>query len=569
MEAPKTQLAGPADPPTLTTEDIINAMKDQDESLPYENLFQTKKPAWFRSRLGESDERLLQACQQNMAVVVVLRGVVQQLFGSKQPNVDDRKRKREEDDLVQKIARVVHADRLPTLESMRDASASYSQFASLYPASPSRLWLDVIFRNAPPVQAPPKLKKKYKNEASMAQALCDSLQAYVKEGYYLLDTSKKTYLPASDSVQLKPHLSLSNQTVATPVTVKFVLEVKLKKKPSAADKRRILPRYEQFSNSKLGQLEKYAVHLADANAVAFQLVAMTDWQSIEFLALYIDRATRAVKVERSGVMDWDGLGGTYLSAVLSDPDMILEPLVLEQAIAQKNVRVGLPLYFGATSVVFSDDGDKTRVLKVTSTDALARHENTVLTGVAADAPHAVRVVKYQRSQLLLTPRGVPLNKWKGHVPVKVYHNIWRCLFHIHCMNYVHRDVRPVNIVICQGVGYLIDFGYAANLLAPTPAYAGTSRFASLNVLDELRKGNTNFVVHPDDDIQSLIFTIYAMRDPKACKLLYELGADQHHQIRKFWKERMALGVMQQLKPLHTARNGQQAWETLTRVLGPH
>lgn len=76
-----------------------------------------------------------------------------------------------------------------------------------------------------------------------------------------------------------------------------------------------------------------------------------------------------------------------------------------------------------------------------------------------------------------------------------------------CAGYVHRDVRPENIMMYNGRAVLLDWGFALPLDERGQAvakYEGTLSSASQAVLEALGRGETVVGVGPADDAESLV-----------------------------------------------------------------
>jgi len=74
---------------------------------------------------------------------------------------------------------------------------------------------------------------------------------------------------------------------------------------------------------------------------------------------------------------------------------------------------------------------------------------------------------------------------------------------LHENGYVHRDVRPANIMLDNNTLKLIDFGYASKA-GRECLFAGTITFASRAVLEKLASGAVAFTPQPSDDLESLV-----------------------------------------------------------------
>jgi serine/threonine protein kinase len=124
--------------------------------------------------------------------------------------------------------------------------------------------------------------------------------------------------------------------------------------------------------------------------------------------------------------------------------------------------------------------------------------------------YAPVVFQYTRFSLLVTrPIGTPLSQ--AEFP-RTEKNLWQVAVHvlralrsIHQAGFVHRDVKPSNLVWCDppynGARIvLIDFGVAEQV-GSTVGFAGTRLFASVPALQ-------NEPPAPSDDLESLLYTTW-------------------------------------------------------------
>ena len=82
---------------------------------------------------------------------------------------------------------------------------------------------------------------------------------------------------------------------------------------------------------------------------------------------------------------------------------------------------------------------------------------------------------------------------------------------IHKLGYVHRDVRPANLLMMNGEILLIDFGFAVKIKGGQGQYAGAYEFASPRVYQQLLAGEVHVHVEPADDLVSAHRTIQAFQ----------------------------------------------------------
>jgi len=115
-------------------------------------------------------------------------------------------------------------------------------------------------------------------------------------------------------------------------------------------------------------------------------------------------------------------------------------------------------------------------------------------GVARDLQLAIpTVVERTENMLLIEPVGVHFNcdLYDCHVA-----QIIQVLKVAHNAGYVHRDIRPENLLrVSNDRALVIDWGFAEKVDFKGP-YSGTLHFASDAVLDDLRSNKLVYKVSP-------------------------------------------------------------------------
>ena len=112
--------------------------------------------------------------------------------------------------------------------------------------------------------------------------------------------------------------------------------------------------------------------------------------------------------------------------------------------------------------------------------------------------------------------------------VKGLHGIIPVLKALHDLGYLHRDVRPSNILSipvekkCKTL--LIDFGFCTKITKEEP-YGGTLSTASQKILKQIKEGKKSIIADSSDDIESVVKTMFLLIFN--LKLINKLTLDYH------------------------------------------
>jgi hypothetical protein len=122
-------------------------------------------------------------------------------------------------------------------------------------------------------------------------------------------------------------------------------------------------------------------------------------------------------------------------------------------------------------------------------------------------------------------------------------------------NYVHRDVRPANIMVSQEPcvcnerqpkyhyhAVLIDWAFAIKAAAGPVAYQGTVSCASQNVLDQLSRGQSRVSLSFADDAESLVKALLRLSQPVGCIENAPNVQDNARRWANYWNSKSADSV---------------------------
>lgn len=195
---------------------------------------------------------------------------------------------------------------------------------------------------------------------------------------------------------------------------------------------------------------------------------------------------------------------------------------------------------GAHGQVWAVAEKPTWVVKRFTDSAAATAEKQALTtmhGVAG----VPTVVASSPCCLLMEPRGTDLRDALSKKEGEHYKSLlWTViaatvgtLQEAHSKSLVHRDVRATNIVIA-GLPILIDWASACHARVCLP-YSGTTHFASVAVLRQCADSAEGVTVGPEDDLESLVFTIAAQVNIDLFTELSRIRRDVPARIADFWE----------------------------------
>ncbi|PNH01064.1 hypothetical protein TSOC_013076 [Tetrabaena socialis] len=105
----------------------------------------------------------------------------------------------------------------------------------------------------------------------------------------------------------------------------------------------------------------------------------------------------------------------------------------------------------------------------------------------------------------------------------------------HELGYLHRDIRPNNLMLVGSVVYILDWGFACGVAEAEPAeHEGTIKYASDRVLLHLQ-ADQQFIFQPADDLESLVKSLFSLRHVQDTLLpLIATAKEDIEAIRGLW-----------------------------------
>jgi len=191
---------------------------------------------------------------------------------------------------------------------------------------------------------------------------------------------------------------------------------------------------------------------------------------------------------------------------------------------------------GATSQVYrASNGMVVKLLADRFAD-LCENEKHILQQLSkneAIQKYIPKVVEAANNALLMEPEGLPLT----HPTLAHWNQVLLILKELHAGGYVHRDIRPNNILIQAGTQdvLLIDFGFSVDAAKLVP-YCGTVHYASNSILEALSQEHQEIQCTPADDLVSLVHSAFSLHFPAFRSKLEKIAHYERQQIRRFWDE---------------------------------
>eukprot|EP01129_Flabellula_baltica_P008644 TRINITY_DN3458_c0_g1_i1.p1 TRINITY_DN3458_c0_g1~~TRINITY_DN3458_c0_g1_i1.p1 ORF type:complete len:566 (+),score=110.30 TRINITY_DN3458_c0_g1_i1:23-1720(+) len=223
-------------------------------------------------------------------------------------------------------------------------------------------------------------------------------------------------------------------------------------------------------------------------------------------------------------------------------------------------QVGELLGIGASSLVFqvTKEGEE-YALKTLIHPNDYETEMDVLLRAKVDKPKGIIVLDGDTTTedgvykgALIHPVGKTVTTIRRH-NFHMVHNLIQGISWLHSNGFIHRDIRPQNIIETSEGMYLIDFTFSINIKedSDTTYVKGTRRFASRNVLSDLLEAEETIYSAQStytiqDDLESFLFTLYILMNNQLARFMKK---KETKEIQDFWNR-------------HIFDNGNSLWRPL-------
>ena len=294
-----------------------------------------------------------------------------------------------------------------------------------------------------------------------------------------------------------------------------------------------------FSGADKGQVFYYGELILESQPLReFVIVFLTNCNVIQFFR--VSRSDDSYTYTETIVMDLMGgnekEGCKCLNALIKAKETQLGFVTVEHTLGEE-FKPNRYLGSGATSHVYQAE--------FKNGDVVIKHfknEFKHLCEQEANTMKALQASKLQTVPTFLKSSGEsiamnPVAK-RNNRQLTGFHflQILFTLQEVNKLKYVHRDIRPDNILFLndKATVFLCDWGFAVDEGVRT--YGGTIHFASKSVLDQLRKNPISVRSTFADDLFSLVCVLYVSQFPSEYEKLVDIDSLQLKDIIKFWEE---------------------------------
>lgn len=161
--------------------------------------------------------------------------------------------------------------------------------------------------------------------------------------------------------------------------------------------------------------------------------------------------------------------------------------------------------------------------------------------------------------VLKYPRGYPVveSPWAAEIRQlnsSELETLFEKLVLFHGLGYVHKDMRPENIIVVDEIEgkkgkensgrkqtpYLIDFGFSEKLSSEKTGLCGTISTASQRILLEASKGEETVMYEQEDDLESFLKTVLILDGSASLPIKSESNGKYAAKLHQFWSQETAV-----------------------------
>ncbi|KAH3759349.1 hypothetical protein Pelo_8827 [Pelomyxa schiedti] len=196
------------------------------------------------------------------------------------------------------------------------------------------------------------------------------------------------------------------------------------------------------------------------------------------------------------------------------------------------------LGYGATGFVFRDKEKTWKFASKPEAKAEIQHEYKILERMnAKNVPNIPSVIEREEYGFAMSEQGYPVENTDSLC--SLFEDYTKALVEASRCDIVHRDIRPQNLLVCNGGGLVIDWGFACTTKKMIH-YEGTVRFASKRVWTLLTHAQSRGEQNPKvkctlaDDLESLVKSMAALSSKSLLECIMQDRTDTYLESHKCW-----------------------------------
>ncbi|KAM9970890.1 hypothetical protein ACTFIR_002754 [Dictyostelium discoideum] len=227
-------------------------------------------------------------------------------------------------------------------------------------------------------------------------------------------------------------------------------------------------------------------------------------------------------------------GLIYLFHTFEGSKQIKLPLSLKQHMKKENCKDSLQFENqGKSSLIFSlDYKNQPKIIKWFHRNEEKETEYNTIKDLEKTIKESIpTITNHHKEWIEMTPLGILVDS--NNATRSLFLKLTKLLKKVHALGYIHRDIRPSNVIVYDGEPYLIDWGFAIKINAEE-IYQGTLMTASDRVLDLLIDSSVEkFSLKPSDDLVSLVKTMIVLKEIGVDKYIRSENLT-HQQLKDYW-----------------------------------